>query len=382
MNRYLMEKPPKWWSPKLSPFWLQVWRPFRRRFRIRGQQLLDIDVRGAEHVRTAVDSGQGVLITPNHSTHADCYSMFGASDRAGMPFYYMVAWQVLGQGHWLRRLALRQHGCFSVDREGTDVQAFRQAVDILKSARNPLVIFPEGEVYHCNDRLRPFREGPAAMALLAARKGSRPVCCVPCAIKYRYMTDPTAQMLETMNQLEQAVYWRPRPDLSLSERIYRLAEGLLALKEIEILGHTCKGSTSERIAHLVEVVLNQVERRHELDGAGQSVPERVKALRRRILDQLEPLSEDVFLAVQLYSYPGDYVSEQPSIERIAETLDKLEEDLLKIPSATIRGPRRAEVTFGEPIPVETGKSQKGATHRLTSLLEERVQQMLDASNTP
>jgi len=90
----------------------------------------------------------------------------------------------------------------------------------------------------------------------------------------------------------------------------------------------------------------------------------------------------VFLAVQLYSYPGDYVSEQPSIERIAETLDKLEEDLLKIPSATIRGPRRAEVTFGEPIPVETGKSQKGATHRLTSLLEERVQQMLDASNTP
>jgi len=291
MNRYLMEKPPKWWSPKLSPFWLQVWRPFRRRFRIRGQQLLDIDVRGAEHVRTAVDSGQGVLITPNHSTHADCYSMFGASDRAGMPFYYMVAWQVLGQGHWLRRLALRQHGCFSVDREGTDVQAFRQAVDILKSARNPLVIFPEGEVYHCNDRLRPFREGPAAMALLAARKGSRPVCCVPCAIKYRYMTDPTAQMLETMNQLEQAVYWRPRPDLSLSERIYRLAEGLLALKEIEILGHTCKGSTSERIAHLVEVVLNQVERRHELDGAGQSVPERVKALRRRILDQLEPLSE-------------------------------------------------------------------------------------------
>ncbi len=285
---------------------------------------------------------------------------------------------------------LRQ--CFSVDREGTDMRAFRQAVDILKSASNPLVIFPEGEVYHCNDRLRPFREGPAAMALLAARKGSRPVSCVPCAVKYRYVQDPTAQLLDTMDQLEQAVYWRPRPDLSLQERIYRLAEGLLALKEIEILGHTCTGSTSERIAQLVEFLLGEIEKRHEIDGAAATVPERVKALRRRILDQFEQLPEtdpgrqacecsleDVFLVVQLYSYPGDYVSENPSIERIAETLDKLEEDLLKIPTATIRGTRRAEITFGEPIPVETGKSQKGATHRLTSLLEERVQQLLNES---
>ena len=85
-----------------------------------------------------------------------------------------------------------------------------------------------------------------------------------------------------------------------------------------------------------------------------TVPDRVKALRRRILDQFEQLPEsdparqaceqsleDVFLVVQLYSYPGDYVSENPSIERIAETLDKLEEDLLKIPTATIRGAARS-----------------------------------------
>ncbi len=80
----------------------------------------------------------------------------------------------------------------------------------------------------------------------------------------------------------------------------------------------------------------------------------------------------------MYGYPGDYVSEQPSIERIAETLDKLEEDVLEIPTATVRGTRRAEVTFGEPIMVETGRSQKGASQRLTLQLEERVRQLLDA----
>ena len=32
----------------------------------------------------------------------------------------------------LERIMLQQHGCFSVDREGTDMQAFRQAVQILQ----------------------------------------------------------------------------------------------------------------------------------------------------------------------------------------------------------------------------------------------------------
>ena len=40
--------------------------------------------------------------------------------------------------------------------------------------------------------------------------------------------------------------------------------------------------------------------------------------------------EDLFFVIQLYSYPGDYVAEKPSIERIAETLDKFEEDVLRV----------------------------------------------------
>jgi len=81
--------------------------------------------------------------------------------------------------------------------------------------------------------------------------------------------------------------------------------------------------------------------------------------------------------VQLFSYPGDYVAEKPSIERLAETLDKFEEDLLGKYSATVRSARRATVRFGEPVAVETGRSRREAARVLTDTLERRVQEMLD-----
>jgi 1-acyl-sn-glycerol-3-phosphate acyltransferase len=374
----------------LSPAWIRFWRPFRTRRRLRQQRLVEVDVRGLEHVREAVEKGHGVLITPNHSSHADCFALYEASDQLGLPFYVMVAWQVFHQGGWLKQLILRQHGCFSVDREGTDLRALRKAREVLESEPYPLAIFPEGEVYHINDRITPFREGPAAIALLAARKGSRPIVCVPCAMRFTYVEDPTPQLEELMGWLEQALYWRPRPDLTLQQRIYHLAEGVLALKEIEFLGETCKGPVPERVANLIEFIVGHIEARYGFDPSGATVPERVKALRREAIKQLEELPDgdpnrvrfeedldDLFLVVQAFSYPGDYVAQQPSIERVADTLDKFEEDVLGADTAAIRGSRKATVTFGEPIPVVAERGNKMTAPGLTRILEARVQGLLD-----
>jgi 1-acyl-sn-glycerol-3-phosphate acyltransferase len=389
MNRQPFEKPPRWWSPQPNRFWIRFWRPFRKRQQVKVQRLLEIEVRGAEYLRQAVAEQKGILITPNHASHADCFATYGIADRVDIPLYIMVAWQVFQRSGRLKRLALRHHGCFSVDREGTDMQAFRQAVEILESGRYPLVVFPEGEVYHINDRITPFREGPAAMALLAARKSHRPIVCLPCAFKYRYLADPTAELLQLMEKLERAIYWRPRPDLTLRERIYHLAEGALALKEIEFLGRACEGPLPGRITYLIDFILNSVESRQGLDFSSSAVPERVKGLRRHLIRRTEEMPpddprhqlcredlEDVFLAVQLFSYPGDYVARQPSIEHIAETFDKFEEDILGRKTATIRGTRKATVTIGEPLPVIADRS-KNAAAVLTRLLEERVQFLLD-----
>jgi len=75
-----------------------------------------------------------------------------------------------------------------------------------------------------------------------------------------------------MDDLERAIFWRPRPDLALAERIYRFAEGALALKEIEFLGHTCSGPLPRRVADLAEHVLNAIEARYGIGAAGRRCP--------------------------------------------------------------------------------------------------------------
>jgi hypothetical protein len=395
VNRQPFEKPPRWWSPKLSPWWVRFWRPSRMRKQLNEQRLLEVEVRGLEHVREAVAGGQGVLITPNHSSHADCYAFYTAADQLRYPFYVMIAWQNFVRDGRLKCLILRQHGGFSVDREGTDMRAFRQAVAILQSHRNPLVVFPEGDVYHTNERITPFREGPAAMALLAARKATRRIVCIPCGIKYRYLEDPTPDLLRTMDDLERAILWRPRPDLALEKRIYHFAEGVLALKEIEFLGHTCSGPVRKRVADLMDFILGRIEARYALDPSEATVPERVKLLRKQVIERMVDLPDDderrtqcqedladLFLVVQAFSYPGDYVEERPSVERMAETIDKFEEDVLGRKTATIRGARAATVTFGEPILVVSSKGKKNAAKMLTRTMEERVQGLLDGEGAP
>ena len=57
----------------------------------------------------------------------------------------------------------------------------KAAKDVLLRLKRPLVVYPEGEVYHTNDRLTPLREGAAMMALTAqkALDGEVPVFIVP-----------------------------------------------------------------------------------------------------------------------------------------------------------------------------------------------------------
>ncbi len=390
MNRYAQQTPPRWWPPHLHPFWVWLWRPLRKRMQHREQQLVEVEVRQLDHLRAARAAGQGILVTPNHSGHADAHVMYHAADQLGCPCYFLTAWQVFHQRTRLGQWILQSHGCFSVDREGSDLKAFRQATEILQQAPYPLVIFPEGEVYHINERVTPFREGAAAIALTAARRAHRPVVCIPCGIKYRYLDDPTDNLIALMDRLEQEIFWRPRPDLPLPQRIYRFAEGAMALKELEFLGHTCTGPLPQRTDALAHHILTQIEQRYEVADGGGTIPERVKQLRRHALEQLTPLPagaaqretyehdlDDLFLVVQLFSYPGDYVRERPSIERMAETLDKFEEDVLGVYSATIRGRRQATVAFGPPLPLPAGRQGKGAAAQLSGQLEEEVQRLLD-----
>ena len=392
MNRYTMLFAPQAWKPNVSPALVKFLRPFRDRQRKRAIQISDIQVEGASIVQERLNNGEGVMIMPNHSSHADPYVIYSAADQVGTALHVMATWHVFDDKSWLARWILTKHGCFSVDREANDIGAFRLATSILQEKPEPLVIFPEGEIYHCNGRVTPFREGAAAIAVAAARKSKRPITCIPCAIRYNYVDDPTPSLLDTMSELETSIFWRPKTNEPLEKRIYEFAEVLLMVKELEYLKTTQSGRLPDRIASLREHILAEVEQRNEIGSSSKSIPERVKAARKTIMEkelagdsdtkqanQLNHDMEDLFLVVQSFSYPGDYVDDHPSIDRMAETIDKFEEDVLQKTTADIKAERRVKVSFGEPVEVSSDRKVKSQTTTITATIEQRVQEMLDQS---
>jgi hypothetical protein len=254
------------------------------------------------------------------------------------------------------------------------------------------------------DRLTPLREGAAALAATAARKvaeSGRTVWIVPVAIKYRFLGahDPLPALEHLMADLEARYTWWPRTDHDLVERIYFYAEGMLALKELEYQGVVHRGPIKGRIAALRAFLLDRIEDRRLGKRSDAPDPVRVKELRRACLDALaEPGCtpeaaatlrrdlNDLFAVVQLYSYPGDYVKECPTVERVAETLMKFEQDVFEIPDM-IRpcGPRRALVRLGAPIDAGAALKSAGkprhAVPALTTELERSMQGLLDALGT-
>ncbi len=390
MNRYQMTFAPRSWAPRLRPVVVKMCAPIRRFKQSREVGLARVEVRGHEQLRATIDSGVRVLITPNHPSHADPFSIYAACDAARTPCHVMAAWHVFMKFSPIMQRFLQWHGCFSVDREANDIGAFRNAINVLATRPEPLVIFPEGEIYHCNDRVTPFREGAAAIALGAARKSDAQVAIVPTAIKYRYLDDPTPQILQALDAIEQRILWRAQSHKSIVERLYAIAEAVMGLKELEYLGSAQTGALSTRLRALGEEILTRLEARHGLCG-DPFHPVRVKELRRTILtkandrqtieEQLQKLQsdlDDLYVVMQLFSYPGDYLrQERPSIERIAETVDKLEEDVLQQQTATIRGRREAIVQFGQPRIVPAAKSRTAVTE-ITTETQHSVQQLIDS----
>ncbi len=401
MNRVPLpdELPYRFQAPRLSPFWVSTSRLFVRYLQRRVQWLREFEFAGLEQLRPLLRRGDGVLITPNHPDFSDPGVMFEMSQRVGQSFCYMAAYQVFAGNAGLRRFLLPRLGVFPVDREGADRASYSAGLDILVKGQNPLVIFPEGEIYHLADRLTPLREGAAAMAVAAARKhvtAGRTVWIVPAAIKYRFLDghDPLPELHELMDDLEARFTWSTVPGRPLIDRMYRYAEGLLMLKELEYFDRPKTGPLKERISALLTHILDEIEGRYRIAPHDEPAPVRVKELRRACLKGLadpETTPErraclrrdlnDLFLAIQLFSYPGDYVRECPTVERLAEILTKFEQDALRVNQPAPRSPRRALVRLGEPIDVGAslapGGRSPGLASALTTELESRIQALLD-----
>ncbi len=384
-------RPPKY-SPLLVPFLRKVSDIFylRRKFRVRA-----ITVEGVGGVIDLARKGHAILVGPNHADHADPHVMLRVGSRHGLRFHFMAAREGF-ETKRLQGMVLQRCGAFSVDREGADIAAFKTAVKILREARFPLVVFPEGEIYHHHERLDPLNEGVATILLRAADKfpQDRNAYLVPTALRYAYDESVASTFSDRLNALEERITWKPRDDMDVVDRIYRLGSGLLAIKEVEFLGQAQSGDLVDHISNLRNKLVGMIEQKHLPQERPGSIPERVKALRGRIRKQLtDPeadLSRDqqkslyddldtLFVAVQLYSYPGQYLREERSVHRIAETILKLEEDVLG--EASYASPRDVHIRFGAPIDVKVflkdrSLNAKTGVGPLTALLSEEIESML------
>ena len=160
MQHVFVEKPYEF-VPRLKSSWQQRLllrtRLLERILRKR-EGVEDHECRGLDKLRSSLDAGHGILLAPNHPRTADPMAIYFAARKLNQPFYTMASWHLFNHG-WLKRRVIRYMGAFSINREGLDRQAIDEAIEILRAAERPLVIFAEGTTSRTNDQLMAFMRG-------------------------------------------------------------------------------------------------------------------------------------------------------------------------------------------------------------------------------
>jgi 1-acyl-sn-glycerol-3-phosphate acyltransferase len=370
--------------------WLSRTFYLRRKFAVAA-----VTSAGAEQVGALLAHGDGVMLAGNHADHADPHVLLEVAARSGWKPRFMAAREGFESGR-LASLALQCTGAFSIDRDGADLSALKTAIETVASRQHPLVIFPEGEIYHHQESLDPIHDGFAAILLKAATRmpDGKNAWLVPMALSYRYPPEIEKTWDDRIGILEYQVRGRTFPGRDPVERLLTLGESALENHEAHYLGAPHAGDPlPARLVRLREKILSDVEARLGLTFPGKSTPERFRSLRghlrRRLLaspppdaSERESLSGEfihLHRVHQLYSYPGTYLAENPTRERVSETILKLEEDILDSPRYPVR--RTAHVVFDRPVAAASaladcaGHSKAAAAH-LTRHLTESLTRLL------
>src|SRR3954468_11693391 len=261
MNSVVSDKPYVPVLPYHGKLWLRVLGLYIPRYLHRRYGTAKVEIVSADKLRASIAAGHGVLIAPNHCRDEDPFILSTLARAIGRPFF-VVASAHLFMGSKLKSFLLRRAGAFSIYREGMDKQAVQTSIEILESAERPLVIFPEGHISRTNDRLTPMLEGTALIARQAAKKRAKEnkkVVVHPVAVRYSFPFDVEAAAARMLDEIEARLTWRPSRDLPVRERVRKVGAGLLALKELQYLGHTQEGTIAERITKLTGAILTPLE---------------------------------------------------------------------------------------------------------------------------
>ena len=393
MQQVVIAKPYQFVPPhhgNLWPWLMQKWLPShtRRKWGVEWPTF-----HGLDRLKASLQAGHGVILAPNHCRPCDPFVLALLGAELHQPFYTMASWHLFMQGR-VQRWLLRHAGVFSVFREGLDREALKTASQLLTEARRPVVIFPEGVITRGNDRLGYVMDGVAFIARSAAKvraKADPPgqVVIHPVALRYTFGGDLRQAIEPVLDLLERRIGWFRYSGTSLVERVRRLGEAFLSVKEVEYFGGAPPGLRAERLPRLIDRVLEPLEQRYLSGRREATTVARIKKLRAAILPALtngEGSAEeqatrwrhldDCSFAQVLESYPRGYIDGEPTVERLLETVERYEED--SSDEARIHRPLHCRIDIGEALPV-TADRPRGEADPLTAQLEDRLKTMLAAS---
>jgi 1-acyl-sn-glycerol-3-phosphate acyltransferase len=392
MQETVVPKPYRFVPPHPGTFWpwlLFKYLPYHTRKTWGVEQT---EIVGLERLQASRAAGHGIMLASNHCRPCDPFVLGLIGARLRVPLFGMASWHLFAHSR-VQRWILRRAGVFSILREGVDREALKCATQILVEAKRPLVIFPEGVISRGNDRLGPITDGVAFITRAAAKaraKADPPgqVVVHPVALRYTFHGDLARATEPVLEKIEKRLGLFSFPKLRLADRIRRLGQVLLAIKEVEYLGGAQPGPTGARVARLLDRVLTNLEEQY-LAGRSDDAPwNRIRKLRTAILPQVmngatpderalhwHHLVECSF-ALALNFYPPGYIDGATTAERLLETVERYEEDLYDY--ARNHRPLFCRIDIGEAIPVGPERV-RGAADPVSVQLEERLKAMLAAT---
>lgn len=368
-----------------------------------GHLVREIRVEGeTEPVRDAVARGDRLLFVINHPSHSDPQVVTELHRRMGLPSCFMAAYDVFLRSRFTA-WSMQKLGNFSVDRESGDRKAMTAAINTLTAGRFALNIFPEGNVYLTNDRVTPFLDGTAFIALKAqqALEGES-VKIVPISLKYTHLTTPREPVTQRLLQLGADSGYQFQPGstadplgsmLGLGQHIlgrYLRDHGFIGAPEISGKSlYSILDDFARRLATELEASL-------QLSPVAESgVVERIRRIRSKIHQirtdgsgnahpEIDGLAGKAILAFRVNGYLTPYLTEHPTIDRYDETVERIAEDFYSR-AMPRTGPRRAIAHFHTPLCVQEYFDRAGGTLRaavapLTKDMESSVQSGIDAIN--
>jgi 1-acyl-sn-glycerol-3-phosphate acyltransferase len=362
--------------------------------------------RGLESVMTL--GTNRMMLCPNHSSTMDMDVAFLFTCILHEPLYFLCAREVF-QGSWINRYVLQLFGCYSIVRGTLDHSSYAQSIEILKTGKHKLVLYPEGEISGSNNLILPLKPGAAHLAVkafltLKREEKEAPVFLVPVALRYTYPNLSAKFLLESITSVESALDIKGDQNQSMQTRIEAVSEAILRDLLYKYDCRDVSGSLSERVATLRKIILDRlaayvgIDNLHGLDEIDAAHRLYVKLYQQRWYEEqlekclnfethhiryqlLNELIRDYHRAMRFIAIGNSFEGmQQQNQDDLINLLMLIKRDIC--PAKKWRMPVHLLISFGDPINVQESLARHPhhgeAEQLLTTKLQEEMQSGLIA----